>query len=642
MTATPRFFTGRIIREAREADFEVASMDDEATFGPLAHRLTFGQAIGEKLLTDYQVVIIGVDDAMYRDWVERGRFVTPDGVTVTDARTLAGHIGLAKAMRDFDLRRTITFHSRVKRASDFARMLPEVIEWMPADQRPEGSLDARHVSGYMTAGDRKSLLQRLADPQADRTLLANARCLTEGIDVPTLDGVAFIDPRRSEIDVVQAVGRAIRNAPDKKAGTIILAVFISDTEDPDTALNDSAFKTVWEVLNAMRAHDEELAEWLDALRRELGRNPGGPVDLPGKVILDLPARVTPAFAQAVKVRLVEQTTASWESWFGLLQKYVAREGTARVPRFHREGDFRLGFWVSTRRVERDQLSLERRQRLEALPGWTWNPREDQREAGFAALLEFVAREGHARVTRFHREGDFKLGFWVSSQRGGRDQMSLERQERLEALPGWIWAAFDANWEAGFAALLDYVAREGHARVPNLHVEGDFKLGSWVGMQRVKRERTSDDRRDRLEALPGWTWSVFDANWEAGFAALLDYVAREGHARVPQFHREGDFKLGSWVGSRRRERDEMSLERQQRLEALPGWTWDAFQHRWETGFAALMEFVAREGHARVPGTHREGEFPLGTWVATQRRYRENAPQDRQDRLEALPGWIWRAD
>src|SRR6202022_509141 len=95
-------------------------------------------------------------------------------------------------------------------------------------------------------------LSRLDDEQ--RGLLANARCLAEGVDVPTLDGVAFIDPRRSEVDIVQAVGRAIRRAENKKLGTIVIPVFIDTKEDPETALKESAFKPVWDVIKALRAH----------------------------------------------------------------------------------------------------------------------------------------------------------------------------------------------------------------------------------------------------------------------------------------------------------------------------------------------------------------------------------------------------
>jgi predicted helicase len=203
MTATPRYFTGRVVREAKEADFEVASMDNQAAFGLVFHRLGFAEAIERDLLTDYQVVVVGVDDATYRDWAQRGRFVTLDGREVTDARTLAGKIGLAKAMRRYDLHRTITFHSRVERAKEFAHSLPDMIAWMPARQRPKGHLWSDYASGEMPAGQRHVLLQHLRRvAHGERGLLANARCLAEGVDVPTLDSVAFIDPRRSEVDVV--------------------------------------------------------------------------------------------------------------------------------------------------------------------------------------------------------------------------------------------------------------------------------------------------------------------------------------------------------------------------------------------------------------------------------------------------------
>ncbi|AQT80276.1 hypothetical protein B1R94_14905 [Mycolicibacterium litorale] len=273
MTATPRYFTGRIVREAKEADYEVASMDDEAKFGTVFHRLPFGEAIERELLTDYQVAVVGVDDATYREWAERGELVVLDGGgRKTDARTLAGQIGLAKAMKKYDLHRTITFHSRVKRASDFARSMPEVLAWMPPRQRPKGPLWADFASGEMSAGDREIRLRHLAALDVgERGVLANARCLAEGVDVPTLDGVAFIDPRRSEVDIIQAVGRAIRKSSDKTVGTIVIPVFIDTDEDPEAALDASVFKPVWDVIKALRAHDEELGEQLDELRRNLGR-----------------------------------------------------------------------------------------------------------------------------------------------------------------------------------------------------------------------------------------------------------------------------------------------------------------------------------------------------------------------------------
>jgi predicted helicase len=140
MTATPRFYTPRVRSEAGQLDVDIASMDDETVFGPVLHRLSFGEAIERDLLSDYQVVVVGVDNEMYRAWAQRGEFVTREGSKVTDARSLAGEIALAKTMRKYALRRIISFHSRVKAARKFSADIPDVIRWMPAHARPSGPI----------------------------------------------------------------------------------------------------------------------------------------------------------------------------------------------------------------------------------------------------------------------------------------------------------------------------------------------------------------------------------------------------------------------------------------------------------------------------------------------------------------------
>jgi len=583
MTATPRYFSDRIKKLAGEAEFEVASMDDEEKFGPVLHRLTFGDAIERDLLSDYLVLVVGVDEDTYQRHVEQRELVTPDGNRVTDARTLASHVGLAKAMRGYDLRRTISFHGRVKKAQAFSSTFPIVIDWMPADERPGGQLWSKYVSGEMPTVRRNVLLGQFRNlEQGTRGLLSNARCLAEGIDVPAIDGVAFIDPRGSTIDIVQAVGRAIRKSPDKRVGVIAMPVFVSDDQDAEMVLEDSSFKPVWAVLKALRAHDEVLAEELDALRRRLGKEQGVTVARPGKIKFDVPAKVGEEFARAFDVRLVEQTTASWEFWFGVLQRFVEREGHARVPANHVEERFKLGGWVMNRRTNYREgaLDAERKRRLEALPGWTWDTLVAQWEEGFARLKQFIQREGHARVPAHHVEGGLHLGSWVSHQRGAEKAGQLDpgRKQRLDALPGWVWDSPDTSWEEGFARLMQFFEREGHARVPKDYVDDGFKLGRWVSARRYDdtRGRLDPHRKRRLESLPGWVWNTLDASWEDGFTRLTQFVEREGHARVPQGHVENGFKLGTWVSTNREalRKGKLAPDRQRRLRTLPGWVWDA--------------------------------------------------------------------
>jgi superfamily II DNA or RNA helicase len=651
MTATPRYFTGRVVKEAAELDLEVASMDDEARFGPVLHRLTFGEAIEKDLLSDYQVAVVVVDDDTCRDYAKRGTFVTTGGANVTDARTLAAQIGLAKAMRRYDLRRVVSFHSRVAWARNFSRSLPSVIGWMPSRQRPPGALWSSYVSGGMPSGHRDSLLGRLRDlDDAERGLLSNARCLAEGVDVPTLDAVAFIDPRRSEVDVVQAVGRAIRKSPEKKMGTIVLPAFIGRGDNPEADLKSSAFEPVWEVLKALRAHDEQLAEELDELRREMGYRHTS-ARRPGKIKLLLPVSVGIDFAQAFDTSLVERTTSSWEFMFGRLLGFVQREGHASPIKEYMEDGYKLGAWVGTQRWRKERLPEQKRNRLERLPGWTWNRHADSWEKGFAALRRFAHQYGHVRVPASFVDGEgLQLGQWVRTQRAKIDGLNPTRIGRLESVPGWVWDPRVASWEDGFDRLKGYAAKLGDANPPAAFIDADgFRLGSWVVEQRVKHGNGTlgGDRDARLEALPGWTWNARDMAWDRSLSSLSAFVAERGSARVPRgFVDSLGFDLGNWVIFQRAlyRRGAMPEDRAKRLAALSGWSWQPFNAAWETGLARFEVFVAEHGHGQVQQSFvDESGYRLGAWVTKQRSAMRDGRLDtgRRAVLEATPGWGWTA-
>ena len=486
MTATPRYYTPRVRHEAEQLDVEVASMDDEETFGPVLHRLTFGEAIERDLLSDYQVAVVGVTDSEYRHWAEQGEFVTTDGERITDARTLAGQIGLAKAMRKYDLRRIVSFHGRVKQAADFANELPEVIDWMPHDAQPGGELWAEHVSGKMSSGRRRVRLRHLrAIGDGERGLLSNARCLAEGVDVPTLDGVAFIDPRRSTIDIIQALGRAIRKAPDKKIGTIVIPVFVDEDADPEDALDDSAFKHI-------AGRDQGPPRPRRTARRGT-RRPASPprcASCPAEASREDQARPTARGRAGLRRGVRRAAGREDDGVLGVLLRPARRVRRARGTRTGSAGPSRtrpptrrLGHGNATE-FRAGRLEDDMRARLAALPGWTWDPNEASWEDHFAALQRFVEREGHARVPQPPSRGRLptrQMGQQPAEP--ARSPESTSRRARLEALPGWAWDTREASWEEGFAALQRFVEREGHARVPQAQREGDFELGTWVNTQR---------------------------------------------------------------------------------------------------------------------------------------------------------------
>ena len=641
-TATPRV-SGTITKDVGNLrGVNTTGMDDEAAFGPVIHKLTFGQAIyyePEPLLNDYQVVIVGVDEPMVREWIENYEIVSTDPDNHTDARTLAAKIGLLKAVNDYDLKRVISFHSRVAGAKQFSDELVDVANLIEPANRPEGTFLSDYVSGAMKAGDRKEKIDRLKALEGyDRGILTNARCLAEGVDVPSLDGVAFIDPKGSQVEIIQAVGRAIRKvrgAKVQKKGTIVLPVFIEAGDDHEASIEASNFKPVWDVLKALRDHDEVLADTLDQYRTNLAKNASQSREkISDKIIFDMPVSVDVEFSSALRTVLVEASTASWEFWFGLLEAFKEAEGHCRVPRGFKLDGFNLDNWVGTQRKTKDSMSPERRQRLDDI-GFIWDPIAEAWEEGFSKLLQFKEHEGHCKVPTGFKLDGFNLDSWVRHQRSAKDSMSPERRQRLDEI-GFVWGVLAEAWEEGFSKLLQFKKAEGHCRAPNGFKLKGFNLGSWVATQRKTKDSMSPERKQRLDDI-GFIWDPIAEFWEEGFSKLLQFKEHEGHCRVPRGFKLDGFNLDSWVATQRTTKDSMSSERRQRLDEI-GFVWGVLAEAWEEGFSKLLQFKKAEGHCRAPQGFKLKGFNLGSWVAVQRKAKDSMSPERRQRLDDI-GFIW---
>lgn len=314
MTATPRIYTDKAKGKAGEKEAALYSMDDEATFGPEFYRLGFGAAVELGLLSDYKVLIVAEDEERMARLANEYNAVTLDEVSAIDTEFAAKVVGSWRALSmdeiieiDGDgktvlfegakpMRRAVSFARSIRGskavADTFAHFEKLYQNEAPFTERKLVSLDARHVDGTMNALSRQEDLSWLRGDVAggDCRILTNARCLSEGIDVPALDAVIFFDTRESMVDVVQSVGRVMRKAEGKDYGYIILPVCmpLSEITDFDHYIDsDKRFKSIWKVIKALRAHDESLVDEGE-FRRKVKAVTGRDADYTDVNQLDLP------------------------------------------------------------------------------------------------------------------------------------------------------------------------------------------------------------------------------------------------------------------------------------------------------------------------------------------------------------------
>jgi hypothetical protein len=340
---------------------------------------------------------------------------------------------------------------------------------------------------------------------------------------------------------------------------------------------------------------------------------------------------------------------AWVEGYEFLLEYVKEFGNCKVHPSYRVENYKLGAWVQKQRSRIHEYPEERRRLLETLPGWTDDLLEERWYLSYKALLDYVSREGNPDVPTDFIESGISLGNWVRTQRITFKQGKLDRarQEKLEQVTGWKWNPQTDNWLSGFNALLDYSIHSGSSNPPKPTIHNGIDIYSFARIQRSKRKRLSEDRKTKLESLPGWSWLLHDAAWEDGFEILMQYVSEHGTADVPQSKTYSKFKLGGWIATQRsRYKKGIITEAQiKRLESLNGWMWTASETKkkdyFHRGIIALDSYSKRTHSSSVPREHVEDGFPLGKWVTNLRsRYKDGyLSADEIEKIEATANWKW---
>lgn len=301
MTATERVVKG--------AEDNVLSMDDETVYGKRFYQLTFKKAINEKIITDYKIITVIVNDSELQELINKNRFLSDKKIDLeAEAQMLTTAIALKKAIHQFDLRHTVSFHRSINASIEFKDLYSKIDTGV-------NSPTVFQISSKLNAGQRSELLNDFK--YCPNAIITNARCLTEGVDVPAIDCVLFADQKNSVVDIVQASGRALRQYTDKltgykkELGYIIIPIVLKEGESFEDLTESNRFKTVARIVSSLSTQDETIAEELKLIEGKEKTGRGGKLEIIGKVNKTLELDLS-AFTDKIITKIWEKVSkANW-------------------------------------------------------------------------------------------------------------------------------------------------------------------------------------------------------------------------------------------------------------------------------------------------------------------------------------------
>jgi superfamily II DNA or RNA helicase len=610
LTATPRIWQERPNWEVAEGVRDplpkemAASMDDEAVFGPVLYKLSLASAVTRGLLARYQIIVVELQDPV----------VTPERLMgeerrseeVRGQRLGALHAALLRTMADHQLNTCITFHHRTIEAQAYAEGLERVAAKLHADQ-PEkypAKIWTDWLCGEHIPEHRREVLGGFGTT-AHRAVLSNCRVLGEGVDIRAVDSVALLDPKGAPHDIVQAIGRALRQKPGQgKLASLVVPVFLQPGEQPEDMFTSGSYRPLVKVLEGLRAHDEEAVELL-AIPQEPQKDVAQPSEHIGpppedgeeesRLLLRFAAPRDPVMvAEWVQFNVIDTERQDWGRGWAALKRFTERKAHARVPYDHKEGAYPLGQWVAEQRraYGAGQMTAKRAERLEKL-GMVWSLADERFQENLAAARVYFDEHWTLCAPRTATALDRPIGQWLSNLR--RPGALADRPEWEAALrevdedwnPQW-----PAEWQRHFAAVREMLVEESVLAYlePGVTVHG-MDIGRWLERQRKHNvwQRLIDGQRKRLEQLgivplppeqeaPAKPSKDAAGAFERGIAALAQYKARTGSVTAPRAHVEQledgtEVKLGVFLSNTKSRRAKLTADKLAALAAL-GLNWAA--------------------------------------------------------------------
>lgn len=618
-TATPKHYK---LKNGGHGDLSLAySMDNESIYGKVLHKLSVRDAVLNGIICDYKIIVSVVTTGMVDDYTLSHGEVDMHGHKV-NARQVAMQVALQEAVKKYGIKKIFTFHSSVAKAESFTAMNGTGLHNHLTD------FETFHVSGAMSTALRAQKMKAFKD--ADQAAMSNARCLTEGVDVPGVDLVGFMDRKKSQVDTTQAAGRAMRKDGDKEFGYIFVPVFIDQAENEslEAAIERTDYGDVFHIINAMREQDELIAEIIidmskkkgcDRLSQYVGTEFKDRIEIIGpQVSLDVIQR-------SVTTKCLEAMGSEWYETLGQYQSYLEAYNTAYISQ---KDNPELHKWQESQRYHNayGTLSEEHKLELNAI-GFIWNIDEaiwlDNLEEHKLYILRAGAEQSHRVACA-----------WAVRQRIQKRKNALSESKiaMLDAI-GFVWEISDVQWLSKINETKSYLSSENKDQIPR-------SIYVWMLTQRNQRNKglLSIERISQLDAI-GFVWDTEEAEWLTQYEAYQHYIKASGSNYISA---KGEYvKLYYWASTQRKIKNKglLSVERVALLDDL-FFVWDVVMEVWLGNLDDYRSYITLTGFVNMIAADNE---VLYAWCVRQRKQRNKGllSKDQVAILDEL-GFIWDID
>ncbi len=603
MTATPKHVNMR--QRNRDGDgVTVFSMDNESIYGRKVYQLSIRQAIERKIISPYSILVSVVTNEMIADELAASR----NGENLS-TELIAHGVAVRDAMEKYGAKKVLSFHNSVAHAKSFATS--------PTIQSELAGVSLFHVSGHQDTATRSKELESFA--KADRGMITNARCLTEGVDVPAIDMVTFIEPKKSQVDIIQAIGRALRlsAATNKEKGYILLPLFVPSLEDGglEKTLKQSGYDTIWKVIQALKEQDELVREAISLDKRE-----GGSRRIEEVITVTSPA--PEILRRAIATACVDEIGEGFDTWIGRLDRYIEQGGNPNVPKTEVFEGVSLGVWISRQRMKfkAGALGAEAAQTL-ASRGVVFDLLATQHQMMMDLHQRYIEQGGSPSVPYNEVFEGVALGSWIATQRRNFKAGALDEETaQTLASRGVVFDLLATRHQMMLDLHQRYIEQGGSPNVPDKEVFEGVSLGRWIKNQRRKfKAGALDEETAQTLASRGVALDPFATQHQMMLDLHQRYIEQGGSPNVPRNEVFEGVSLGVWIGTQRQKfkAGALDAETAQTL-ASRGVALDPFATQHQMMLDLHQRYIEQGGSPNVPDKEVFEGVGLGGWIGTQRQ------------------------